>query len=205
MAVAPGQIPAARMCERVPVSLGGRCDPAVRQSSVRTRCIRCHRRCTTPRSRPPGIDAVYVPLAAADFERLSSTFADSLGVEGASVTIPFKLDALAAATSADSRTRVVGAANTLRRTANGWEATNTDVEGFLAPSAGGLSASLRGARAAVLGAGGAARAVIVASTFGRGNGHAACASPGAGDRGGSGAWCSGWTSGLRRQTAGTSS
>ena len=31
-------------------------------------CTRCRRRCTTPRSRRRGIDAVYLPLAAADFD-----------------------------------------------------------------------------------------------------------------------------------------
>jgi shikimate 5-dehydrogenase len=40
-----------------------------------------------------------------------------------------------------------------------WEAANTDVEGFLAPLAG-VYGELRGARVAILGAGGAARAVV---------------------------------------------
>jgi 3-dehydroquinate dehydratase/shikimate dehydrogenase len=109
------------------------------------------------------MDAVYVPLAAADFDDFL-TFADRLGIAGASVTIPFKLDALHAAASADDLTRRVGAANTLRRTSDGWEATNTDVGGFLAPLEESLgdARSLKGMRASVLGAGGAARAVVVA-------------------------------------------
>ena len=65
----------------------------------------------------------------------------------------------------------MGAANTLRRGIGGWDATNTDVAGFLAPLesllAGGASgdrvpAMLSATRAAVLGAGGAARAVVTA-------------------------------------------
>ena len=64
------------------------------------------------------IDAVCVPLRAADFDDFL-TFADRLGVAGASVTIPFKQDALRAAHSADALTRQVGAANTLRRHAGG--------------------------------------------------------------------------------------
>ena len=84
------------------------------------------------------------------------------GSTGASITIPFKLDALRAAARADALTRSVGAANTLRRTADGWEATNTDVSGFLSPLDAVFGARLKGARAAVLGAGGAARAVVVA-------------------------------------------
>jgi 3-dehydroquinate dehydratase/shikimate dehydrogenase len=111
--------------------------------------------------RDASLDAVYVPLAAPGFDDFLA-FADAFGVEGASVTIPFKLDALAAATTADERTRAVGAANTLRRRDHTWEATNTDVDGFLAPLSQAFGAPLRGARAAVLGAGGAARAVVVA-------------------------------------------
>jgi 3-dehydroquinate dehydratase/shikimate dehydrogenase len=109
-----------------------------------------------------GIDAVYVPLRAADFDDFL-TFADGLGVAGVSVTIPFKQDALRAARSADALTRQVGAANTLRRTAGVWEATNSDVDGFLEPFDAVVGRHwLDGMRASVLGAGGAARAVIVA-------------------------------------------
>ena len=108
-----------------------------------------------------GIDAVYVPLPVHDFSDFLS-FADGMGVEGASVTIPFKLDALRVAASSDALTQQVGAANTLRKTGAGWEATNTDVEGFLQPLGVAWNASMDGVRASVLGAGGAARAVIVA-------------------------------------------
>ena len=111
--------------------------------------------------RAADLDAVYVPLCAADFDDLL-TFADAMKVAGVSVTVPFKLDALRAAHKADSLARAVGAANTLRRTAAGWDATNTDVPGFLDPLERINSASLEGIRAAVLGAGGAARAVVVA-------------------------------------------
>jgi shikimate 5-dehydrogenase len=44
----------------------------------------------------------------------------------------------------------------------GWEATNTDVAGFLAPLESFLAGPLRGLRVAVMGAGGSARAVVVA-------------------------------------------
>ena len=109
-----------------------------------------------------GLDAVYVPLRPADFGDFLA-YADAMGIEGASVTIPFKLDALKTAAAADERTRAVGAANTLRRTSGGgWEATNTDVEGFLAPLDAVFSRPLRGIHASVLGAGGSARAVVVA-------------------------------------------
>jgi len=108
-----------------------------------------------------GIDAVYVPLPVHEFGDFLA-LAEEIGIEGASVTIPFKLDALRAAISSDALTQQVGAANTLRRTDAGWEATNTDVEGFLQPLGAAWNASIEGVRASVLGAGGAARAVIVA-------------------------------------------
>jgi 3-dehydroquinate dehydratase / shikimate dehydrogenase len=108
-----------------------------------------------------GIDAVYVPLRACDFDDFLS-YATAMGVEGASITIPFKLDALKAAKPADRLTQAVGAANTLRRDGKGWQATNTDVDGFLAPLDAVFGTRLRNARAAVLGAGGSARAVVAA-------------------------------------------
>jgi 3-dehydroquinate dehydratase/shikimate dehydrogenase len=109
-----------------------------------------------------GLDAVYVPLRAADFEDFN-TFADALGVAGASVTIPFKLPALRSAEFADDLTRKVGAANTIRRNDGGWAATNTDVAGFLEPLEAILPSCID-LRVSVLGAGGAARAVVVALT-----------------------------------------
>lgn len=103
------------------------------------------------------IDAVYVPFEAADIDDLLEA-AEALGVQGLSVTAPFKHDALARAIEADEATVRIGAANTLTRGPGGWLATNTDVEGFLAPLR--ARRDVRGARVAVLGAGGAARAVV---------------------------------------------
>jgi 3-dehydroquinate dehydratase / shikimate dehydrogenase len=105
--------------------------------------------------RHAGLDAVYVPLEAADFDDFLA-FASAFDLQGASVTAPFKGDALAAAARADAAARATGAANTLKRTAGGWYAANTDPAGFLAPLAG---VDLRGASAAVIGRGGASRGV----------------------------------------------
>lgn len=109
-----------------------------------------------------GLDAVYLPLQATDFEDFER-FARRLDVRGASVTIPFKVDALKGARDVDQVARRVGAVNTIRRVAEGWDATNTDVEGFLAPlerleQKGALT--MAGLRVAVVGAGGSARAVV---------------------------------------------
>jgi shikimate 5-dehydrogenase len=72
-----------------------------------------------------------VPLRAADFDDFL-TFADAMHVSGASVTIPFKLDALRAADTADC-SRTQWGRQHVDRIGDRWEATNTDVHGFLDP------------------------------------------------------------------------
>ena len=166
--VVPGQMPAARMVERfrfrtvgVHTALYGVVGDNVMQS---VSPVMHNSACAAA-----GLDAVCVPLRAADFADFLA-FADALGIAGASVTIPFKLDALNACVGADDLTRRVGAANTIRRVQSGWEAANTDVAGFLEPVDAVWGADVVGAddqvrpRVSVLGAGGAARAVIVALT-----------------------------------------
>jgi 3-dehydroquinate dehydratase/shikimate dehydrogenase len=158
--VAPGQIPVSRMVDvfRVrEVGAATRIFGVVSPNAVHSLSPAMH----NAAFRDAGIDAVYVPLAAPGFDDFLA-FAEAFGVEGASVTIPFKLEALASARTADERTRAAGAANTLRRCDGAWAATNTDIDGFLAPLRDVFDGSLREVRAAVLGAGGAARAVVVA-------------------------------------------
>jgi shikimate dehydrogenase len=75
---------------------------------------------------------------------------------GANVTVPHKEAALALADAPSEVAREIGAANTLVFTEGGVGAHNTDGDGFLAA----LPASPNGQRALVLGAGGAARAVV---------------------------------------------
>jgi shikimate dehydrogenase len=94
-----------------------------------------------------------------------ATFVSSLaerGYVGANVTVPHKEAALAVA-DADERATAVGAVNTLWFEAGGLRATNTDVEGFINNLDASVPAWDRGLEtAAVLGAGGAARAVVAA-------------------------------------------
>ncbi len=82
------------------------------------------------------------------------------GYVGANVTMPHK-DVALTLSEPDARARTVGAANTLWLDQGRLRSTNTDVEGFL----GALDAAAPGwhdhaERAVVLGAGGAARAVV---------------------------------------------
>ena len=106
-----------------------------------------------------GIDAVYVPLDAADADDALEA-ADLFGVAGMSVTAPLKVDLMSRVGRVDAVAARVGALNTLRRGGDGWEATNTDVAGFLAPLKSGTM--LHGRLVTILGAGGAARAAAVA-------------------------------------------
>ena len=76
------------------------------------------------------------------------------GFVGANVTIPHKEAALALASEASEAAAEIGAANTLSFTADGIVADNTDAAGLIAS----LPRDPAGARALVLGAGGAGRA-----------------------------------------------
>jgi 3-dehydroquinate dehydratase/shikimate dehydrogenase len=108
------------------------------------------------------LDAVYLPLAAADFDDFVA-FADAMELAGASVTAPFKLNAYERADESDAISRRIRSTNTLRRVNGRWEARNTDVAGLLAPLET-ARVQLRETRVTVLGAGGAARAAIEALT-----------------------------------------
>ena len=84
------------------------------------------------------------------------------GYIGANVTVPHKQAALALS-EPDERARAVGAANTLWYDGDILRSTNTDVEGFLANLDAATPGWDRGLEtAAVLGAGGGARAVVFA-------------------------------------------
>ncbi len=112
-----------------------------------------------------GIDGYYIPIAlppesfAAGLQALAS-----LGFRGANVTIPHKEAALALAATATPRAAAVGSANTLSFAADGSiHADSTDGYGFLESlrqEAPGWTAAA--GPALVLGAGGAARAIVEA-------------------------------------------
>jgi 3-dehydroquinate dehydratase/shikimate dehydrogenase len=110
--------------------------------------------------RAAGLDAVYLPLPAADPDDFM-TFARGMGLKGASVTIPFKVALYSRMDEVDAVARRVGAINTIRVTDGKWVGGNTDAAGFLYPLQE-RHVPLRGARVAILGAGGSARAVAVA-------------------------------------------
>ena len=109
-----------------------------------------------------GIDAAYLalPVAVADAKTtISSLF--KAGISGLNVTSPFKDDALNAAVEVSGIAEQIGASNTLLRGDNGWIAQNTDSEGFLCALTHALGdEALCGKHIALIGAGGASRAVV---------------------------------------------
>jgi 3-dehydroquinate dehydratase/shikimate dehydrogenase len=107
-----------------------------------------------------GIDAVYVPLPAADPDDFMA-FARAFGMKGASITIPYKVALFERVQEADDLVRTIGALNTVRIDGDRWVGRNTDVAGFLQPLRD-RGVPLSGRRASILGAGGSARAVAVA-------------------------------------------
>lgn len=104
-----------------------------------------------------GLDWRYVqlPLPAERFEDAVRALPRS-GFVGINVTVPYKLAALAVADEASDAARSIGAANTLSFENGAIVADNTDAAGFLAA----LGDDPVGRSALVLGAGGAARAVV---------------------------------------------
>lgn len=113
--------------------------------------------------RDHGIDGAYIPLEVpqGNFEETLRTL-HLLGFRGANVTLPYKEEAFAAVTMMDETARLSGAVNTLVRAEEGFTGKNTDVEGFMENlrTHNVTPQDLR--RAVILGAGGAARAIVAA-------------------------------------------
>jgi len=114
------------------------------------------------------LDAVYVAFEPHDFDRFLELLDDE-NYRGLSVTAPFKEPAFASASTPDADSQRLEAVNTLVRDGEGWRGFNTDlasvrvtVEQVWAHFASkpGRPVVPAAATALVLGAGGAARAVV---------------------------------------------
>jgi len=110
-----------------------------------------------------GLDAAYerrdTPPGALD-ATLAALWDD--GYLGANVTVPWKASVRDALASVDELARRCGAVNTLVRAADGFHGINTDAPGFTRALAE-AGVALAGQRVVVIGAGGAARAVVIAA------------------------------------------
>lgn len=110
-----------------------------------------------------GVDGIYAPfpIAPEDFERAVRGLA-AAGLAGLNVTLPHKEAACAASDRIDKTARRLGAANTLIFGPDGEiEGRNTDAFGFT-ENLEDCGIAPDGGPALVLGAGGAARAVVLA-------------------------------------------
>lgn len=103
-------------------------------------------------------ERIEAPLGG--FADVAARFAAE-GGRGLNITVPFKLDALAIADQASERAQAAGACNTLARDGDRWYADNTDGAGIMHDLRANLGVTLAGADVLVLGAGGAARGILL--------------------------------------------
>lgn len=104
------------------------------------------------------VNAVLLPLRTKSAADLLSLMIE-LPLCGAAVTMPLKVEVLPFLDHIDPLAKRIGACNTLRVSADGkLSGYNTDVHGIVNPLAQRMN--LKGARIALLGAGGAARAAV---------------------------------------------
>lgn len=109
-----------------------------------------------------GLDCTYIAYRIPKGE-LDAGIADlkKIGIAGFNVTIPHKVDMMRLLDEADPECRTVGATNTVVNTDGHLKGYNTDVEGFLDPIRR-RKIGCSGQDALVVGAGGAARAIVAA-------------------------------------------
>ena len=123
-------------------------------------------------SKSPQIHAMFAAQTGQSmlYERLAAPiggFADAVhtfiagGARGANVTVPFKLDAHALATTLSDRARAAGAVNTLVFSDGDIAGDNTDGIGLVTDIICNAQIGLKGKRILLLGAGGAARGVLL--------------------------------------------
>ena len=107
-----------------------------------------------------GLDFVYLPLPVESAD-LSKAIAglEAINLVGFNVTIPHKQAIVPLLAKISPEATIVGAVNTVWRSEQGWQGTNTDVAGFIAPLST-MSRDWSKVTPVILGNGGAARAVI---------------------------------------------
>ena len=108
-----------------------------------------------------GLDFVYLPfpVRSPDLKQALDGFA-AIGLQGFNITIPHKQSILPLLQQIDPLAAAVGAVNTVWRVPEGWQGTNTDVAGFIAPLRETYGRDWQQTTVAILGCGGAARAVV---------------------------------------------
>lgn len=121
----------------------------------------------SPRFQQAAFDALEIPARYEAWDtrpeelRIAIERLRSGDLLGANVTVPHKVAAMGMVDRPDALAERVGAVNTIVNRSGVLEATNTDVAGILRTFEG-AGVTLRGQRVVLIGAGGAARAVVVA-------------------------------------------
>ena len=103
-------------------------------------------------------NAVYVPFLSESI-RSFLTLAEILRMRGFSVTVPFKVDVVKYLGNITREVKQIGSCNTVVRVPNMWKGTNTDYYGFIHPIEKEIDDD-RIKSALVIGAGGAAKAIV---------------------------------------------
>jgi len=120
----------------------------------------------------PRIHALFAEQTSATIEYLAiETAPDALAgtlsrlhaeaYAGLNLTLPHKIAAVLLCESLSERAQVAGSVNTLVRTHSGWHGDNTDGVGLIRDLRQNLGLNLTGQRILLLGAGGAARGVLL--------------------------------------------
>ncbi|WP_151635744.1 shikimate dehydrogenase [Noviherbaspirillum aerium] len=123
-------------------------------------------------SKSPDIHAAFARQTeqALTYERLLAPldgFASTVralieqGFKGANVTVPFKLEAFALAGALSERAEAAGAVNTLKFDGGAIVGDNTDGMGLVTDIVANAGVAMRGKRILLMGAGGAARGVVL--------------------------------------------
>jgi len=105
-----------------------------------------------------GLNSTYLPFCVKP-EKLSQALKGlhAAHIEGLNITVPHKESAMIDV-QADQDAITIGAINTVKRTNEGWSATNTDWQGF-SSVLHGLNANVANTPVLIFGAGGTARAI----------------------------------------------
>ena len=108
-----------------------------------------------------GINAVYLPFQITEEElpNLLDSFS-LINLQGFNVTVPFKQKIIPFLSEIDPDAKLLDSVNTVVRTKTGWKGYSTDGKGFIR-SLKDLEISLPNTSAAIVGAGGSARAIAI--------------------------------------------
>ena len=160
--VEPSQIPVDALRAFFGAESSGRLFGLLGHPVIHSRSPRMHDGWYAIQKRP----GLFVPIDVEPGEELT-TVVDRLGrdgFDGFNVTHPWKVDALGCASNASPEARSAGCANTLTRQGDGWLADNFDVSALVRRGRELRSTGeWNGDTVLILGAGGAARAAVVAA------------------------------------------